>query len=172
MGDWDDFMAKRKAEDFEKRMKERIAEEEEKDRAERAYMIGKLLRMPCGICGSVEHKAITEGITGDQSTIEYECPAAFQDQWDPGLHRSIFQKNITVDPYKFAQMFSFQKDLVEAAIPNLKEFGSGKYDHQIRWFLLKKHLLEICDEQKECERRFKRDTRVMETDEDDEGSDL
>jgi len=157
---------KQKAEDTGRRMKRREEEEEEKDKAQRQYMIGKLLTAPCGICGSFDHKAITEDIAGDQNTIKYECPAALQEEWDTELHHSVFRKNIAICPYKFAQMFSFQKDMIIAAFPNLKEHGCGKYDHQIRWYLFRTKILEICEEQKEYESRFKREIPTKEDDED------
>ena len=85
-------------------------EDNERLQRERNYMIRKSLKTPCTICGSNQHKAITQETPGDQSTIEYECPAALEEKWDPDLHHSVYRKNIQVCPYKFAEMFNFQKE--------------------------------------------------------------
>jgi hypothetical protein len=119
-------------------------------------MVGKTLRIPCVICGSEQHRAITQAVENDQSTIAYECPAAFQEQWNPDLHFLTYIDNIALSPYKFAQMYSFQKDIINEAFSDLRDHGYGKSHSKKRWRALKMDILNICDVQTEAERRFKR----------------
>lgn len=140
----------------------------EDNRAQRAYMVEKSLRYPCIICGSEHHKAISQGIAGDQSTIEYECPAALQEKWDPDLHYSTYMSNVALDRYKFAQMYSFQRDQIVEAFVNLKQYGYGKTHSKMRWFVLRQEILKICDEQKEAESRFTRHIEEMDEEETEE----
>jgi len=157
-------MDKKELKQLKKRQKEErlLLHQEEQDKLEREYMIGKLLKEPCGICGSDLHKAITQSILGDQSTIDYECPAALREEWDATYHHSIFKKNTMICEYKFAQMYGFHKTMIEEAFSNLKEFGAGSRQSNLHWYLMRKRILEICDEQKEAETRFKRETKPCE----------
>ena len=144
---------------------------EEDERLQRNYMVRKLLRHPCGICGSDQHKAITQGIEDDQSTIEYECPAALKEQWDPDTHFSIYRYNIELCPYKFAQMYGFQRETIQEAFIGLQEHGPGKYLNRVKLYMLKNTILNICDQQRESERRFKREVGSEEDELNDEGCD-
>ena len=64
--------------------------------------------------------------------------------------------NIALSPYKFAQMYSFQRDIISEAFSDLRDHGYGKSHSKKRWRALKMDILNICDEQAEAERRFKR----------------
>ena len=147
------------------------AETNKRNQDERDYMIGKLLRKPCGICGSGDHQAINQGVTGDQSTISYECPAALKEQWDPDLHPSMFRSNIEICPYKYVQMYNFDQTAIEESFSLLKEFGCGKGQSKVSWYVMKRNMLKICDDQKEAGRWFKSEVRGEELDEEDDSED-
>ena len=122
---------------------------------ERNYMIGKLLRKPCGICGSGDHQAINQEVMKDQSTITYECPAALKEQWDPDHHPSVFRSNIELCPRKYAQMYNFDRSIIEESFPQLKESEYGKSQSPVSWYVTMRNILKVCDDQKEAGRRFK-----------------
>ena len=157
MAEWDKMIQRQLMEEEEKYIKRRQEEEAERDRNDRANRISELLHSPCGICGSEEHKAITQLTAGDQSTIDYECPAAAQEQWDADLHPSTYRRNIAICTYKFAQMYGFVAGSVRDAFPNLQAHGVGKHLNMVKFYKLRMEILDICAEQKESERRFKRD---------------
>ena len=138
----------------------------EENRAERRYMVNKLLKLPCKICGSNEHKTITQQVEGDQSTIQYECPAALQENWNPFLHHSVYNRNIELCPSKFSEMYGFQKAVIMEKFNELKEYGFGGRISSVRWYVLKESILKICDEQNEACRRFKREVPNKEDEED------
>ena len=122
---------------------------------ERNYMLGKLLRRPCGICGSGDHQAVNQEVMGDQSSITYECPAALKEQWDPDLHPSVFRSNIEPCPMKYAQMYNFDRSIIEKSFTQLKDSEYGKSQSKISWYVVMRNILEVCDDQKESGRRFK-----------------
>ena len=161
-------MQRRLMEEEDIYIKRRQEEEAERDRNDRANRISELLHSPCGICGSEEHKAITQLITGDQSTIVYECPAAAQEHWDVDLHPSTYRRNIAVRTYKFAQMYGFVAGSVRDAFPNLQVHGVGKHLNMVKSYKLRMEILDICAEQKESERRFKRETPLDENNDEDD----
>jgi len=114
--------------------------------AREAYIVKVFCTAPCACCGSSKHPMLSPIRTpdGQPQTSEYVCPVTFCKNWREARTLKPTKLRFAPCPLKFAAAYKHDVNLVNAALKEYAEKGSGKFRDPSERAAFSKEVLQAC----------------------------
>jgi hypothetical protein len=110
------------------------------------YVTRVFCSTPCACCGSDKHSLLSpiKASDGTRLNSEYICPVAKCDNWEQARKLKDKKQKFAPCPKKFAAVNKYDINLVQAAINDYTEKGTGKYRDPADRLAFKNEVMSLC----------------------------
>ena len=118
----------------------------EQKESREAYVVRVFCTAPCACCGSNNHAMLSpiKAPDGTRLNSEYICPVAMCDNWEEARILKPPKLRFAPCPKKFAAVNKYDTHLIQAALNDYAERGSGKFRDLNDRLTFKNEVLSMC----------------------------